>query len=73
MPPRHVRNHCTWRDRFGNDPRLLLVIPPPPADNARYFRAARNNLCVVINVDHNVHTFAIPRESRWCTARTPLS
>jgi hypothetical protein len=46
MPPRHVRNHCAWRDPFGNDPRL----PPPPADNARYFRAARNNLCVVINV-----------------------
>src|SRR6516225_9964533 len=46
-------------------PPLLLIAPSPPANHPRDFPAARNNIRVVTNVDHNVHT--IPRESRSCT------
>src|SRR6516162_1154054 len=67
MAPRHIRNYRTRRDRLGNDPPLLLIAPSPPANHPRDFPAARNNIRVVTNVDHNVHT--IPRESRSCTTR----
>jgi len=43
-------------DRLGDDPPLLLIAPPSAADRARYLRAALNDLRVVTNVDHNVHT-----------------
>src|SRR5262249_22822713 len=56
MPSRYVRNHRTRRDRLGNDPPLLLIAPPSAADRARYLRAVLNDLRVVTNVDHNLHT-----------------
>ncbi len=68
MPSRHVRNYCTQRNRLGNDPPFLLIAPPLAANYARYFRTAPNNVRVVNNVDHNVHT--IPTESPSCTTRT---
>src|SRR6266566_9667536 len=61
MPSRYVRNHRTRRDRLGNDPPLLLIAPPSAADRARYLRAALNDLRVVTNVDHNVHTILYPK------------
>ena len=71
MPPRDLRNHRTRLDCLGNDPPLLPIAPPPAADHARYFRAAPNNIRVITNVDHNVHT--IPRDSRSCTNSHSLS
>ena len=59
MPPRHVRNHGTQRNRLGNDPPLLLITPSPAADHARDFRVAPSDLRVVTNVVHNVHTTPI--------------
>ena len=70
MLPRHIRYHRARCDRLGNNPPLLLIAPPSAADNARYFRVAPNNLRVVTNVDHNVHTILDPKESRSCTARS---
>ena len=67
MPPRHVRNYSTRYVCLGNDPPLLLIAPPPAANYARYFRTAPNNVRVVTNVDHNVHT--IPTKSQSCTTR----
>ena len=67
MPSRHLRNYRTWCDRLGNNPPLLLVAPSPAANCARYFDAAPNDVRVVTNVDHNVHT--ILRESPSCTTR----
>src|SRR5215471_12598622 len=61
MPSRYVRNHRTRRDRLGNAPPLLLIAPPSAADRARYLRAALNDLRVVTNVDHNVHTILYPK------------
>jgi hypothetical protein len=61
MPSRYVRNHRTRRDRLGNDPPLLIIAPPSAADRARYLRAALNDLRVVTNVDHNVHTNLYPK------------
>ena len=60
MPPRHVRYHRSRCDRLGNNPPLLFIAPPLAADHARYFRVAPNNLRVVTNVDHNVHTILDP-------------
>ena len=62
MPPRHVRYHRTRCDRLGNNPPLLLIAPPSAADHARYFRVASNDLRVVTNVDHNVHTILDPNK-----------
>ena len=61
MLPRHIRYHRARCDRLGNNPPLLLIAPPSAADNARYFRVAPNNLRVVTNVDHNVHTILDPK------------
>src|SRR5271168_2525613 len=61
MASRHVGNHRTRCDRLGNDPPLRLAAPPSAADDARHFRAAPNNLRVVTDVDHNVHTIPDPR------------
>src|SRR5262249_14034015 len=71
MPSRYVRNHRTRRNRLGNDPPFLLIAPPSAADRARYLRAALNDLRVVTNVDHNLHTI-LSRESRSCTTRLHL-
>ena len=38
-----------------------VVAPPSAADRARYLRAALNDLRVVNNVDHNVHTILYPK------------
>ena len=59
MPPRHVRYHSTRCDRLGNNPPLLLIAP----SSARYFRVAPNDLRVVTNVDHNVHTILDPNRT----------
>ena len=61
MPSRHVRDHRTRCDRLGDNPPLLLVTPPPAADHTRYFRAVPNDLRVVTNVDHHVHTIHDPK------------
>jgi len=63
MLPRHVRYHRARCDRLGNNPPLLLIAPPSAADNARYFRVTPNNLRVVTNVDHNVHTILDPNRT----------
>jgi hypothetical protein len=42
---------------MGNDPPLLLIAPPPTADDARDPRPAPNNL----RVDHKVHTIRDPQ------------
>ena len=60
MPSRHVRYYRARCDCLGNNPPLLLIAPPSTADYARYFRAAPNNVRVVTNVDHNVHTILDP-------------
>jgi len=62
MPSRHIRDHRTRRDRFGNDPAFLLSAPASPPHHPRHFRAAPHDLRVVTNVDHNVHT--IKRSNR---------
>ena len=56
MPSRHVRSYRARYDCLGSDPPPLLIAPPPTANYARYFRTAPNNVRVVTNVDHNVHT-----------------
>ena len=61
MPSRYVRDHRTWCDRLSNDSSLLLIVPSSAADHARYFRAPLNDLRVVTNVDHNVHTIYDPK------------
>jgi hypothetical protein len=53
--------------RLRNDLPLLLLSPPSAAHNARHFRPAPNNLRVVTDVDHDVHTICDPRESQSCT------
>ena len=63
MLPRHVRYHRARCDRLGNNPPLLLIAPPSAADNARYFCVAPNNLRVVTNVDHDVHTILDPNRT----------
>ena len=47
---RHVCDHRSRCNRFGNNPSLLLIAPSPAADHARYFRVAPNDLRVVTNV-----------------------
>jgi hypothetical protein len=81
MPPRHVRYHRTRCDRLGNNPPLLRVAPSPAADHARYFRVAPNDLRVVTNVDHNVHTIHDPKNhdrgplafTQLCGVKAPLT
>src|SRR5262249_24055438 len=51
----------TTGTKVGNDPTFLLIGPPSAADRARYLRAALNDLSVVTNVDHNVHTILYPK------------
>ena len=55
--------------------------PTSAADNARYFRVAPNNLRVVTNVDHNVHTILDPKNrdrallavTQLCGVKAPLT
>ena len=57
------------------------VAPPSAADNARYFRVAPNDLRVVTNVDHNVHTILDPKNhdrallavTQLCGVKAPLT
>ena len=57
------------------------IAPPSAADNARYFRVAPNNLRVVTNVDHNVHTILDPKNrdrallavTQLCGVKAPLT
>jgi hypothetical protein len=72
MAPRYVGNHRTWCDRLGNDPPLLLIAPPSATDDARDFRPAPNNLRVVADVDHNVHTIRDPKRIAIMQARSAL-
>jgi hypothetical protein len=51
MPPRYIGNNPIRRDRLSNDPTLLLNAPMPAANNIR----------VVTNVDHNLHTNYDPK------------
>jgi hypothetical protein len=75
MAPRHVGNHCTRRDRFGDDPPLLLVPSPPAADDAGNLRAAPNQLRVVINAGSKLDADSQPEGRRRfaapCSARQP--
>jgi hypothetical protein len=73
MAPRHVGSDSTRRDRFGDNPPLLLVAPLPAADDRRNLRAAPNQLRVVINVDHSVHTIRDPKRIASMHARIGLS
>jgi hypothetical protein len=52
-----------WGIALGNDPAFLLSTPASPPDYARYFDVAPNDLRVVTNVDHDVHTIHDPSES----------
>lgn len=63
MPPRYVGNYSARRNRLGNDSPLLLIAPMPAANHTRYFRPATNDIRVVTNVDHNVHTINAPRRT----------
>jgi hypothetical protein len=56
MPAGDVRYHGARRYGLGDNPPLLLTTPSPAANHARYFGATPNDLRVVTNVDHNVHT-----------------
>ena len=47
--------------RLGYDPALLLIAPTSAADRARHLRAALNDLRVVTDVDHNMHTILYPK------------
>src|SRR5579864_606041 len=73
MAPRHVGSDSTRRDRFGDNPPLLLGGPPPAADDPRNLCAASNQLRVVINVDHSVHTIPDPKRIASMHARIALS
>ncbi len=68
MPSRHLGNNRTRRDCLGHDPTLLLITPIPAASYTGHFRSAPNEIRVVINVVHNVHT--ISNRPRSCTIRT---
>jgi hypothetical protein len=70
VAPRHIGNHRTRCDRLSNDPPLLLVAPPLAANDPRDFRAAPNNLRVVTDVDHNVHTIRDPKRIASMHARS---
>ena len=63
MPPRHVGNRRPRRNRLGNDSTLLLIAPMPAANHARHFRTVPNDIRVVINLDHNVHTICDARRT----------
>jgi len=82
MPPRYIRYHRIRRDRFRNDPTLLFITPSSAPNHPRYLRAAPNNLRVVTNVDHNVHTLHDPKRitivhhsppTQLCGVKTPLT
>jgi len=73
MAPRHVGSDSTRRDGFGDNPPLLLVAPLPAADDRRNLCAAPNQLRVVINVDHSVHTIRDPKRIASMRARIGLS
>ena len=81
VPSRHICDHRTWCNSFGNNPSFLLVAPSPAADHARYFRVAPNDLRVFTNVDHNVHTIHDPKNhdraliafTQLCGVRAPLT
>jgi hypothetical protein len=82
MPPRYIRYHRIRRDRFRNDPTLLFITPSSAPNHPRYLRAAPNNLRVVTNVDHNVHTIHDPKRitivhhsppTQLCGVKTPLT
>ena len=73
MAPRHVGNHRTRCNRLGNDPPLRLVAPPSPADDAGNLRAPPNDLRVVTDVDHNVHTIRDPNRIAIMHPDSPLS
>jgi hypothetical protein len=60
MSPRHIRNDRTRRHRLGNDPALLRLAPPAATDDAPNFGAPLNDLRVVTDVDHDVHTIRDP-------------
>jgi hypothetical protein len=72
MASRYVGNHRTRCDRLSDDPPLLLVAPPPAADDARDLRPPPNNLRVVTDVDHNVHTIRDPERIANMHARSTL-
>ena len=48
-------------------------LPPSAADHARYFRAPLNDLRVVTNVDHIVHTILDPKRIAIVHHSPPLS
>jgi transposase len=72
MVSRYIGNHRIRCDRLGNDPPLLLVAPPSAADDARDFRPAPDNLRVVTDVDHNVHTIRDPKRIASMHARSAI-
>ena len=72
MASRYIGNHHTRCDRLGDDPALLIVVPTSATDDARDFRAAPNNLRVVTDVDHNVHTIRDPKGNAIMHARSAI-
>ena len=72
MASRYIGNHHTRCDRLGDDLALLIVVPTSATDDARDFRAAPNNLRVVTDVDHNVHTIRDPKGNAIMHARSAI-
>jgi hypothetical protein len=70
MASRYLGNHRTRCDRLSNNSPLLIIAPPPATDDARDFRPAPNNLRVVTDVDHNVHTIRDPKRIASMQARS---
>jgi hypothetical protein len=56
--------------RVRNDPPLFFVAPLSATDHARDFRPAPNNLRVVTDVDHNVHTIRDPKRTATMQAHS---
>ena len=55
---RSSRGSCRNRSSYCSK---YPYVPPSAANHARYFPASLNDLRVVTNVDHNVHTILDPR------------
>ena len=61
---------CSGAGRLG---KRSVNAPPSSADHAHDFTAAPNDLRVVTDIDHNVHTICDPKIATILHAPTSLS